>query len=189
MKTVEETLAELIDREEIRDLPVRYCDCVWRNDVAGIVDLFSADGSFTVKTPDGETVHKGREALLKTYTEGLRDLKPRPYIHNHVVELGYYGRATGRCYLDLRSEKRNMEWVGSGHYLDEYVKVGDHWKFASRYFTAVHFNPANAAKATAPAKAIARAKPARKATAAPRPARAKAVVRKKAAPPKSKSRR
>ena len=169
MKTVEETLAELIDREEIRDLPVRYCDCVWRNDVAGLVDLFAADGSFTVKTPDSETVHKGREALIKTYTEGLRDLKPRPYIHNHVVELGYYGRATGRCYLDLRSENRNMEWIGSGHYLDEYVKVGDHWKFASRYFTAIRFDPATAAKATAPAKASSRAKPARKVSAAPRP--------------------
>lgn len=189
MKTVEETLAELVDREEIRDLPVRYCDCVWRNDVAGIVDLFAADGSFTVKTHDGETVHKGREALIKTYTEGLRDLKPRPYIHNHVVELGYYGRATGRCYLDLRSEKRNMEWIGSGHYLDEYVKVGDHWKFASRYFTAISFNPATAAKTPASAKANARVKPARKITAAPRPAKAKAVVRKKAAPVKSKSRR
>jgi hypothetical protein len=188
MKTVEETLAELIDREEIRDLPVRYCDCVWRNDVAGIVDLFAADGSFTVKTPNGETVHKGREALIKTYTEALRDQKPRPYIHNHVVELGYYGRATGRCYLDLRSEKRNMEWIGSGHYLDEYVKVGDHWKFASRYFTAISFNPATAAKAAAPGKSTARATPARKAT-APRPARAKAVVRKKAAPAKRKSRR
>ncbi len=187
MKTVEETLAELIDREEIRDLPVRYCDCVWRNDVVGLVDLFAADGSFTVKTTDSETVHKGREALIKTYTEGLRDLKPRPYIHNHVVELGYYGRATGRCYLDLRSENRNMEWIGSGHYLDEYVKVGDHWKFALRYFTAISFDPAKAAKATAPAKAPAHAKPVRKVSAAPRPAKAKAVVRKKAAPARRKS--
>jgi hypothetical protein len=188
MKTVEETLAELVDREEIRDLPVRYCDCVWRNDVAGIVELFASDGSFIVKTPNGETVHTGREALLKTYTEGLRDLKPRPYIHNHVVELGFYGRATGRCYLDLRSEKRNMEWIGSGHYLDEYVKVGDHWKFASRYFTALHFDPATAANAGAPAKAAARAKPVRKAAVKPKLAKAKAVVRKKAAPVRRKSR-
>jgi hypothetical protein len=105
-----------------------------------------------------------------------------------VVELGYYGRATGRCYLDLRSENRNMEWIGSGHYLDEYVKVGDHWKFASRYFTAIRFDPATAAKAAAPAKASSRAKPARKVSAAPRPAKAKAVVRKKAAPAKRKSR-
>src|ERR1700676_1295247 len=54
MKTVEETLAELIDREEIRDLPVRYCDCVWRGDVAGIADLFAAAGWFTVKPPHPE---------------------------------------------------------------------------------------------------------------------------------------
>jgi hypothetical protein len=182
MKTVEETLAELLDREEIRDLPVRYCDCVWRGDVAGIVEMFTADGSFTVKTPDGETVHKGREALLKTYTEGLRDLKPRPYIHNHVVELGYYGRATGRCYLDLRSENRNMEWIGAGHYLDEYVKVGDHWKFASRYFTAIRLD-------STPAKAAARPKPARKTAAKPRAVKAKPPARRKGAPPKRKVKR
>jgi len=182
MKTVEETLAELVDREEIRDLPVRYCDCVWRGDVAGIVDLFAADGSFTVKTQDRETINKGREALLKTYTEGLRTLTPRPYIHNHVVELGYYGRATGRCYVELRDAGRNMEWIGTGHYLDEYVKVGDRWKFASRYFTAVRFDPT-------PAKAAARPTPARKAAAKPRPVKAKAVARKKAAPARGKSRR
>jgi hypothetical protein len=191
MKTVEEIVTELADREEIRDLPVRYCDCVWRGDVAGIVDLFAADGSFIVKTPNGETVHKGREALLKTYTEGLRDLLPRPYIHNHVVELGYYGRATGRCYLDLRSEKYNMQWVGSGYYNDEYVKVGDHWKFASRYFTAMHFDPATAAKAAPAAKPAARAKPAAKLkpAAKPKAAKVKAAAREKAAPVKRKARR
>ncbi len=182
MKTVEETLAELVDREEIRDLPMRYCDCVWRGDVAGIVDLFSADGSFIVKTPDSESVNKGREALLKKYAEDLRRLTPRPYIHNHVVELGYYGRATGRCYVELRNASRNMEWFGTGHYLDEYVKVGDHWKFASRYFTAVRFD-------AAPAKAAIRAKPARKAAAGSKPAKAKAVPRKRAAPARRKVKR
>jgi hypothetical protein len=192
MKTVEETLAELVDRKEIRDLPLRYCDCVWRNDVAGIVDLFAADGSFTVKTPDSESINKGREALLKKYAEDLHKLAPRPYIHNHVIELGYYGRATGRCYLDLRSAKRNMEWIGAGHYVDEYVKVGEHWKFASRYFTAVRFDSVTAT-AAAPAKAAARVKPARKAPARSKPARSKpakarAVARKKAVPIRRKSR-
>ena len=188
MKTVEETLAELVDREEIRDLPMRYCDCVWRGDVAGIVDLFAADGSFTVKTSDSESINKGREALLKKYSEDLRRLTPRPYIHNHVVELGYYGRATGRCYVELRSAGRNMEWIGTGHYLDEYVKMGEHWKFASRYFTAVRFDQTSA-KAAAPAKTAARTKPVHKAAAKPKPAKAKAVVRKKAAPARRKSER
>jgi hypothetical protein len=185
MKAVEEVVIELVDREKIRDLPVRYCDCVWRGDVAGIVDLFADDGSFIVNTPNGETVNKGREALFKSYTESLRDLKPRPYIHNHVVELGYNGRATGRCYLDLRSEKYNMQWVGAGYYTDEYVKVGDHWKFASRYFTAMHFDPATAAKAAPAAKSAPRAKPVSKL----KPVKAKAAARKRAAPVKRKARR
>ena len=34
MKNNDELLNELLDREAIRELPVRYCDCVWRNDMA-----------------------------------------------------------------------------------------------------------------------------------------------------------
>jgi len=183
MKVVEEIVTELADREKIRDLPVRYCDCVWRGDVDGLVDLFTVDGSFVVKTANGETVQKGREALLKSYAESLRDLKPRPYIHNHVVELGDNGRATGRCYLDLRSEKYNMQWIGSGYYDDAYVKVGDDWKFVSRYFTAMNFDPAIAAKDAPTAKPAARVKRASKA------AKATASSRRKVASAKRRPKR
>ena len=183
-KSTEQIATELADREAIRELPLKYCDCVWRGDVAGIVDLFTADGSFTVKSQEQETISKGREALLMAYAEGLRNLTPRPYIHNHVVELGYYGRATGRCYVELRNASRNMEWIGTGHYLDEYVKVDEHWKFASRHFTAIRFD-------STPAKAVASAKPARKAVAKSTPAKinktiktnkSKAPARKKTVP-------
>jgi uncharacterized protein (TIGR02246 family) len=47
-KSVEQTLIELADREAIRELPQRYCDCVWRGDIAGLVDLFTDDGAFIV---------------------------------------------------------------------------------------------------------------------------------------------
>ncbi len=136
MSTVEKKLDELLDREAIRDLPLRYCDCVWRGDIDGIVDLFTEDGAFVVKGPDGETGARGREALRTFYTEGLK-LLPRPYIHNHVIALQGDGRATGRCYLDLRSAKNNMDWLGAGHYADEYAQISGEWKFASRYFTVV----------------------------------------------------
>jgi len=160
MKTVEEKLTELGDREAIRDLPVRYCDCVWRGDVAGIVDLFTDDGSFTIKGHEREVTTKGREALLVMYNEGLRDLTPRPYIHNHVVELGYYGRARGRCYVELRNASRGMAWAGTGYYDDEYVKTGEQWKFSSRHFTAVHLGPdfAQDRPSAKPAKAAATTK-------------------------------
>ena len=48
-KSVEQLAGELADREGIRELPLKYCDCVWRNDMTGIVDLFANDGEFITK--------------------------------------------------------------------------------------------------------------------------------------------
>src|SRR5277367_1784943 len=109
-KSVEELVVELADREGIRELPIKYCDCVWRNDITGIVDLFANDAEFINKGRKREHRTTGREALLKFYsglTEG--EVTPRPYIHNHVVELTGGGRAKGRCYVELRNLKKNME--------------------------------------------------------------------------------
>jgi hypothetical protein len=123
------------------ELPLKYCDCVWRNDMTGIVDLFAGDGEFITKGFKREHRASGRDALLKLYgglTQG--ELTPRPYIHNHVIDLAGGGRATGRCYVELRNLKKNMEWVGSGYYEDEYVKVGDGWKFKSRTFSTAYMS-------------------------------------------------
>ena len=138
-KSIEQTVLELANLEAIRELPLRYCDCVWRNDVTGIVDLFANDGAFITKGRKREHRAEGREALLKLYgglTSG--DITPRPYIHNHVVELKGDGDASGRCYVEIRDAKKNFQWGGSGFYEDTYVKLGDGWKFKSRTFQAAH---------------------------------------------------
>jgi hypothetical protein len=138
-KSIEQIVSELADRDAIRELPIKYCDCVWRNDVAGIVDLFANDGAFITKGRKREHRAQGRDALLKLYgslTSG--DVTPRPYIHNHVVELKGSGQASGRCYVEIRDAKKNFQWGGSGFYEDEYVKLGDGWKFKSRTFQAAH---------------------------------------------------
>jgi SnoaL-like domain len=138
-KTIEQIVSELVDREAIRELPLKYCDCVWRNDVIGIVDLFAKDGAFITKGRKREHRAEGRDALLKLYgglTAG--DMTPRPYIHNHVVELKGGGQASGRCYVEIRDAKKNFQWGGSGFYEDEYVKLGDGWKFKSRTFRAAY---------------------------------------------------
>ena len=137
MKTTDELVIELADREAIRELPVRYCDCVWQNDLKTLVELFAEDGTFVIKGREREATTKGRAELRRMYEQALGETSPRPYIHNHVVTLQSKTKATGRCYVELRSAAREMEWIGTGFYDDEYMKVGDQWKFASRRFTSI----------------------------------------------------
>src|SRR5260370_12122358 len=128
-KTTDEIVAELADRESIRDIVVRYYDAVWREDAPGIVDLFAENGSLIIKggTFSGQQA-TGRAALLKLYHEGLSAMSPRPYLHNHVIDLKGNGRASGRCYMELRSG-RDFNWIGAGIDDDAYGKVGDQRKF------------------------------------------------------------
>lgn len=139
MRNPDQAIRELLDREAIRDLPVRYCDCVWREDSDGVTALFTEDGLFVYTAPDGrQTSVKGTDHLHKFFDAAARgNLKPRPFIHNHVVELLDAEHATGRCYVDLRAASNKMGWLGAGYYHDEYRKVGDDWKLASRIFHAV----------------------------------------------------
>ena len=130
-KTLESVVQELADREAIRALPQRYCDGVWRGDAAAVVDLFADDGSFTVIGGGRDRSVRGRDQLLKTYGADLSSIRPRPYIHNHVIELKDNGRATGRCYVEVRNAADDMNLLGTGYYNDEYVKAGDEWKFQS----------------------------------------------------------
>jgi hypothetical protein len=136
MKSSEELLTELADREAIRELPMRYCDCVWQGTLEPMLDLFAKDAQFISKGRKREVVNQGRDELRKMYERAIGETSPRPYIHNHVVDLKSKTTATGRCYVELRSAARNFEWIGTGFYDDEYIKEGERWKFASRKFTS-----------------------------------------------------
>lgn len=62
MKTTDELVRELADREAIRDLPVRYCECLWRKDVDGLLGLFKDDATFVMKGTEVEAGY-GRYCL------------------------------------------------------------------------------------------------------------------------------
>ena len=146
MASLEQQLEALLAREAIRDLPLRYCDCVWRDDFDGIVDLYTEDGAFIVISAEGEKVIAGHKELSALYRDAAY-IMPRPYIHNHVIELMGSDRASGRCCLDLRSARKDMGWHGAGFYEDDYVKIGAEWKFQTRRFHALHLEEMPAALA------------------------------------------
>ncbi len=135
----DDRVTALLAREAIRDLPQRYCDCVWRDDISGLVDLFTPDAVFTAIFAGGEKTFSGHDALREFFVAGLA-IAPRPFIHNHVVEMHAADAASGRCYLDLYSANKNMESIGAGYYEDEYVRDDDRWRFRSRRFTALRID-------------------------------------------------
>lgn len=139
-KNTEERLQEVIDREEIRTLPVRYCHCVWQKDLDGYANLFTEDGSFGTNDPTLPRA-QGRAALRAMIGGQLDVSKPRPFIHNHVVELLGPDRAKGTCYVEVRLLREGKKWLLTGWYNDEYAKVGGEWKFKSRQITTDTFGP------------------------------------------------
>lgn len=127
-KSTEERIRELADREAIRDLANRYVDCMWRRDLAGVAALFTEDG--VMDTGDRPPM-VGREAIVRTYEGVTAGPVLQPFVHNHVIDLDG-DRATGRCYLDLRSSFGDARLIGAGSYEDEYLRVGEEWKIRSR---------------------------------------------------------
>ena len=57
--------------------------------------------------------------------------------HVTGVKLKDGTHASGTCYVELRDSKNDMRWLGAGYYNDEYVKVGEQWKFQSRSFNMI----------------------------------------------------
>jgi ketosteroid isomerase-like protein len=135
MKTADELMSELADREAIRELPARYCDCLWRKDLEGLMDLFTQDATFVVKGLEIEAVSHGRSQIRRMHQKALSETTPRLLVHNHIVVLHGGDHASGRCYVEVRNAEVDLEWIGLGRFEDEYAKVGGEWKFAVRRHT------------------------------------------------------
>lgn len=135
MKTTDELVREIADREAIRDLAVRYCDCLWRKDVDGLVSIFTDSATYVMKGVEVEAVSHGREAIRRMHEKALAETTPRLFVHNQIVNLLDGGRATSRCSVEVYNRGLTMDRIGIGYFEDEHVKVGDEWKFAMRRHT------------------------------------------------------
>jgi hypothetical protein len=140
MTDTETEMRALLDREAIRDLAARYCHRIWNADPR-VAELYTTDGRFSLRAPDGRTVsHQGRDAIDRYYRDGFADPKrqARPYTSSHVIELLGAGRATGRLHADIRLRQDDDLVLYVGYWQDEYARVDGEWRIKVRDFTLLY---------------------------------------------------
>jgi hypothetical protein len=148
VKELEARVAELYDREAIRDLRFRYHECINEGEVGEIPALFSDDGEI-------DFAHlgkaKGREQI-KAFFSGLGPARTgdgprtrglyrvRQFIHNHVLKVNGE-RASGYAYLEAKPVYNGESYVVAARYNDEYVKRGGKWLFSKMSLTPFFMVP------------------------------------------------
>lgn len=132
-------LAELLDREAIRQLVVSYAHFARTRNVEGLVALYSDDAVFDVPGNMGTRSgpRAGRDAIRETLRVDLPRSDPWPFLHQHVIEMLGPDKARGVLYFELRQGVENLRTTHIGTYQDEYVKEQGAWKFRSRTLSVV----------------------------------------------------
>ena len=136
MLSVEERLAVLEAKDEIRELTARYCFAVAEGDPDAIVGLFCEDGVFVMR----DRQWAGHDRLRELYEGAAESVTPKPYIQNHVIQV-HGEEATGRCGVEIRMVHKGEAYTVAGHYIDTYRKVAAHWRFLRRDFRTYHWVP------------------------------------------------
>ena len=141
MKTLEQRLQEVEDREEIKELTAKYAHWVALGDGAKVSQLFTDDGVF-INEVIGQAPNidvRGRKQLDEFYPRLKRGMA-LPCIHNHIIEING-DNATGTCTIEVRITQNNQSIIGSGYYADIYRRVSNQWKFAERHAYFYHLVP------------------------------------------------
>ena len=139
MGDLERRIRRLEDREEIRDLAVRYGLVVDERDIAGICALFSTDGELRTTS-----VSKGRgtEAIAAYYRRNYRALGPtNHFTHGHLVEFDPDDpdRATGVVFSHAEVVRGGVPMVAAMRYHDTYVREHGGWRFRERVQSYMYF--------------------------------------------------
>ncbi|MBY0399003.1 nuclear transport factor 2 family protein, partial [Myxococcota bacterium] len=111
MPTLEDRIRALEDRDAIRELTNRYCQHAVAGNAEAVAALFARDGIME----SGDVREQGQARLLALYRETLGDLRPIPFVQNHVVEL-HGDRATGYSSVEVRMVENGEAVTAAGHY-------------------------------------------------------------------------
>jgi hypothetical protein len=124
---------ELVAREEIRDLVVRYAHHADAGRLDELVALFAEDGLLQI---DDRAPLRGRNAILAFLAgtrSGARESPAAQSIRHHVsslrIDVSARDAATGSSYFLVVTQQGPDHW---GRYRDRYAMSGGRWLFAAR---------------------------------------------------------
>jgi 3-phenylpropionate/cinnamic acid dioxygenase small subunit len=141
------TIDELLAREAIRDLVVRYNSNADTGRFDHVWELFTEDAVMEIGTARGEpTVYRGLAELQQIFTnargrveargrdEPSRSAYLRHFTATHQIDRVDADRATGRCYFAviIGTEGGPGGLDHWGRYIDEYVRAEGRWRFRHR---------------------------------------------------------
>jgi ketosteroid isomerase-like protein len=146
MATSEAAIAALLDREEIRSLALRYCHYVWEGDADAYASLFTEDAEITERGCGIDMTITGVAAIRSLIVDAASNRKPRPLLHNHVIDLRSDTHATGSSHVEVLDGTVDYAKSSTAYYRDEYVKVDGQWRFRRRDLTFVAISAAAASR-------------------------------------------
>ena len=127
---------QVIARESIRDLVARYNANGDTGRFAQVRELFSPEATMDI---GDDRVYSGIEEVMTIFT-GTKDATGsanglthvRHSTTTHQIDFVDDTHATGRLYFFVVTDIGLDHW---GRYVDSYVSLDGHWKFASRKVT------------------------------------------------------
>jgi len=136
---IDRKIRQLLDKDEIRDLAIRYCHLVRAQEIDKVVDLYSEDAGFEL--PQGLEAglsgqHNGPSSIRASLVAGLPLYQPWPFVHNHMIEFLTDETARGWLHSEIRFGTQNLETGMIVAYEDDYIKEKGIWKFKHRKVNA-----------------------------------------------------
>jgi ketosteroid isomerase-like protein len=140
-KSLEQRIAELEDREAIRELLHAYCYLVDEGRVAECADLFTEDALADFHPL---AVSHGI-ARIRRFFGNIPNLfsSIRHFVHNETIALDG-DRARVSCYFEFKAVlTKGAGYQGAGQYDDNLVKADGRWRIKERKANFYFFLPEN----------------------------------------------
>jgi hypothetical protein len=134
MTNLEERIAVLEAREEIKELRARYGWFAARGEAKNIAGLFAPDGIFEQMIDGARRAFKGRDAIHAALSAVMTPGMVFPLIHNDIIVVRG-DEATGTCAMESKTSAKAAEAFPQGmvgYYHDRMQRIGGRWYFAER---------------------------------------------------------